>query len=217
MSINVILVDDHPIVREGLRQIIDIEEDMSVCAEASNCSDAMFLMEKHSPSVAIIDITLDGEKSGLDLLKEAKIKFPDIHYMVLSMHEESLYAERAIRAGASGYILKKEAPGAIAGTIRRVINGELYLSEGISGKIISKLLNSSSDGGRATIDKLSDREFEVFQMIGNGMTARDIAEKLALSINTIESHKRHIKEKLNLKNSTELVKNAVQWMLTKDL
>ncbi len=216
MPVKIILIDDHPIVRQGLKQIIEIEKDFIVCGEAGNANDAIKLAGELLPDLMVVDISLDGDINGIELVKALKDRFPKIHTLVLSMHNEALYAERAIRAGARGYIIKKEATKNIVDILRKIMNGEIFLSESVSGKIIGKLLHGSSDTVGSSIGSLTDREFEVFQLIGNGFTTREISEKLNLSINTVESHKRNIKEKLQLKSSTELVKHAVQWTLSQD-
>lgn len=212
----IVLIDDHPIVRQGLKQIIEIDPEFKVVEEASNADDAIKIINATNPDIAIIDISLDGDINGIDLVKAVKQRFPEIICIVLSMYEESLYAERAIRAGAKGYIVKKEATKGITDIIRKVISGEIYLSQQISARILGKLLHGSTDTTDSSIEILSDREFEVFQLVGNGFSSREIADKLNLSIHTIESHKRHIREKLKLKNAMDLVKHAVQWVLTQE-
>jgi DNA-binding NarL/FixJ family response regulator len=212
-QVSIILVDDHPIVRQGIRQIIESEKGFTVCAEASSASEAMKLVSEHMPDLAIIDITLTGSISGIDLVKSLKDRYPQIQSLVLSMHDESIFAERAIRSGARGYLMKEVAPKNIIDAIRKIMDGSLYLSEETSGRIIDKLVHGTNEGGATSVDCLSDREFEIFQLIGRGFSTKEIASKLNLSIFTIESHKRNIKEKMKLKDSAEVLKHAIQWVL----
>ena len=208
----VFIVDDHSIVRQGLKQIIDLEDDMVIVGEAENINSAIQSISSLVPDLVIIDISLDGDASGIDLVKAIKDRFANIKTLVLSMHDESLYAERAIRAGARGYIMKKKAYSDIINAIRTVLDGNLYLSSDVSVRIIDKLVHGASDSSGLPTDQLSDRELEIFQLIGNGFSTSEIAEKLNISINTVQSHKRHLKEKMAFKNSTELMKHAVQWV-----
>lgn len=211
--IKILIVDDHPIVRQGLIQIIEREDDLRICCEAESPNEAIAQLSKHEHNLAIIDISLADNTNGLDLVKAIKERYPNLKTLVLSMFDESLYAERAIRAGSRGYIMKKEASKNIVSAIRTIANGELYLSEKISSVIIDKLIHGSSDTISTPVDVLGDREFEVFQLVGNGFGSREIARKMNISINTVESHRRHIKEKLKVSSGGELVKQAVQWVL----
>ncbi len=215
--INILLVDDHPVLRKGLKDLIEEEKDLVVSAEAGDCNEAINILANNKIDVAVLDLTLEGEMSGLDLARSIRERFPKVKSLILSMHDESLFAERSIKAGARGYIMKKEATTNIVGAIRKVMNGELYLSERISGKIIDKLLHGHSDDSSGSpLDSLANREFEVFQMIGNGLSSSEISKKMNISVNTVDSHRRNIKEKLGLTSAAELVKHAVQWNLTKD-
>ncbi|MFC1670532.1 response regulator [Spirochaetota bacterium] len=209
--VNIIIVDDHPLVRQGMTKVIEKEENLNVIHEAGNAEEALKLISKNEPDLAIIDISLETEASGIDLVKALRDRYSKIKTMVLSMHDENIYAERALRAGARGYVTKKEGPAVIVDAIKAVMDGELYLSSRMSAKIIDKLLHVKDRESESLPDLLSDREFEVFQMIGKGMGTGDIAKKLNLSVNTIESHRKKIKLKLGIEKASELVKYSVEW------
>ena len=206
----ILLVDDHPIVRQGLAEMIDQQTDVCVCGTAEDVHKALDAVEKYKPDLVIADISLKGS-NGIELLKNIKIRYPRMLVLVLSMHDESLYAVRALRAGAAGYIMKQEATERVLTAIRQVLNGEVYLSEKMEKKMMHQLVGGRTTRTGSPIEDLSDRELEVFGLIGQGHGTRQIAEELHLSIKTIESHRAHIKEKLNLKNATELVQHAIQW------
>ncbi len=205
----VMLLDDHPVMREGLAQLINHEPDLQVCGQFEDAPPAFEAVPKLNPDVVIIDLSLKGS-SGLELVKNIKANYPKIPLLVLSMHDESLYAERALRAGASGYIMKAEATEAVLGAIRQVLGGGIYLSQKMSSKLMHQLASGRPGTAGSLMERLSDRELEVFSLIGQGRGTRQIAEQLHLSVKTIESHRAHIKEKLNLKNATELVHRAIQ-------
>ena len=205
----ILIVDDHPILREGLAQLIDQQNDLSVCGQFEEADSAFAAIGQLKPDLALVDISLKGS-SGVELLKNIKAKYPKLLVLVLSMHDESLYAERVLRAGASGYIMKQEATEKVLEAIRKVLAGEIFLSEKMSTKFMHQLVGGRNAAGGSFMDRLSDRELEVFGLIGQGRGTRDIAEQLHLSVKTIESHRAHIKEKLNLKNATELVHRAIQ-------
>ncbi len=209
----ILIVDDHPLLRQGIKQVIEIEEDLKVIGEASSANEAIDMINRDKPDIAIVDITLAGNVSGIELVKSINERFPEIKSLVLTMHDESLYAERAIRAGARGYIMKEVASKNIINAIRTILNDELFLSENISKKIIDKLVRGSADTIGISVENLSNREFEIFQLIGNGFSTKEMAKKLNLSIYTVESHKKNIKEKLKLKNSSDLAKYAIQWVI----
>jgi DNA-binding NarL/FixJ family response regulator len=211
-TVEIMIIDDHPIVRQGLKMIIEREDRFKICAEASNASDAIRIIGDAKPAIAIVDISLEGTTNGIELVKAIKERYPSIVCIVLSMYDESLYAERAIRAGAKGYVMKKEADENIISAINMVLSGELYLSEGMSKTIVNKLLHGSSDKELLPETSLSDRELEIFMMIGNGVSMKDVARQLNLSLNTVETHRRHIREKMQFKDNNELVKYAVQWV-----
>lgn len=206
----ILLVDDHPIVRQGLEEMINHEKDLAVCGTAEDLHQALDQITALKPDLVMVDISLKGS-NGIELLKNIKVRFPKLSVLMLSMHDESLYAVRALRAGASGYIMKQEATEKVLTAIRQVLNGEIYLSEKMEKKMMQQLVGGRAARTGSPIEDLSDRELEVFGLIGQGHGTRQIAEQLHLSIKTIESHRAHIKEKLNLKNATELVQHAIQW------
>lgn len=211
-KIKVLLVDDHPVLRKGLGQLINHESDMMVCGEAEDSPKAFELVGTLNPDVLVVDVSLKGG-NGIELIKNIKARYPDLPILVLSMHDESLYAERALRAGSLGYIMKEEAIEQVLVAIRRVINGDIFLSD----KMKSRMLQQLATGGRAKgvsnpIENLTDRELEVFRMIGEGRSTRQIAGELHLSVRTVEAYREYIKGKLNLKNSTELVQHAFHWV-----
>jgi len=206
----VLVVDDHPIVRQGLVQMIDHEDDLEVCGQAEDAYTALQAIDKLKPDVAIVDISLKGT-SGIELMKNVKAQYPAVKMLALSMHDETLYAERALKAGAGGYIMKHESPEKVIKAIRRVLAGEIYVSENMTARMVHKLVDGSESGATG-IDSLTDRELEVFRLIGLGHGTRQIAEELFLSVKTIESYRAHIKEKLALDNATELIQHAIQWV-----
>jgi len=203
------LVDDHPVMRNGLAQLIDQEPDLQVCGQFADSAHALEAIAALQPDLAIVDLSLKGS-SGLDLVKGIKSAHPRVLILVLSMHDESLYAERVLHAGASGYIMKEEATDLVLSAIRKVLSGGIHLSEGMSSKFVHRLATGKSTAGGSVMERLSDRELEVFGLIGEGRGTRQIAEQLRLSVKTIESHRAHLKEKLNLKSATELVHLAIQ-------
>lgn len=207
----VLVVDDHPIVRRGLSDLINKEDDLSVCGDAADVHSALKSVALLKPDVAVVDISLQ-DSNGLELVKTLKTRFPKLPTLVLSMHDESLYAERALRAGAKGYLMKQEAPEMVVQSLRRILSGEIYVSEKMSSKLLSKMAGGGAGLSDSPLERLSDRELEVFQMIGQGLRTRQIAEKLCLSVKTIESYREHIKEKLSLENSTELFQHALHWV-----
>ena len=206
----ILLVDDHPLFLEGLRQMIDRTNPLEVCGEVADAQSAMKAVADFKPDLVIIDITL-GHSSGLDLIKTLKAKYEDLPVLVISMHDESLYAERAIRAGAQGYVMKSEPARIVRGAIMKVLGGDIFLSEKMSTSVLTKLMSGKTEAPVSPVEQLSDRELEVFQLIGQGMPTRQIAEELDLTIPTIHSFRNRIKEKLKLKSSTELLLHAMQW------
>jgi DNA-binding NarL/FixJ family response regulator len=208
----VLLVDDHPIVRQGLGQLINEEPDLSIVGEAEDFQQALAAVDSAIPVVAIVDISLK-HRSGIELIKENRAKRPELPILVLSMHDESLHAERVLRAGAKGYIMKQEATEQVMNAIRRVLRGEVYLSERMSSRMVNRLVAGPQNVGGSPIERLSDREFEVFQMIGQGVGPSEIAEKLGLSVKTVETHRERIKEKLNLASGSELIRYAMQYVM----
>lgn len=207
----ILIVDDHPIFREGLRQMIDNEPDLKVCGEAPDAESALQAINKLKPDLAIIDISLGGS-NGIDLIKSIKADHEDFPVLVVSMHDESLYAERALRAGALGYVMKHEPAKTVKMAVRKALKGEIYLSERMSSSMLARVVGGKAEPNESPIDALSDRELEVFQMLGQGKSVRQIAEDLELSIPTINSFRNRIKEKLHLKSSTEVMLHAIQWL-----
>jgi len=211
----IVIVDDHPIVRQGLAELINHEDDLVVCGQAEEAPEAMGVIKAIKPDMVIVDILLK-ETSGMELIKDIKARYPNLAVLALSMHDESLYAERALRAGAKGYIMKAEATEKVIGAIRKILSGDIYLSEPMAAKLIHKLVGGRTEVGASAIDRLSDRELEVFSLIGQGYGTRQIAEKLHLSVKTIETYRAHIKEKLNLSDAAELLQYAIQWVSSQD-
>ena len=207
----VLVVDDHPIIRRGLADLINHEEDLDVCGEATDAHEALDMVATLKPDIALVDISLK-ELNGIELIKHLKARNSKLPMLVLSMHDETLYAERALRAGARGYVMKQEPPEIVIGAIRKVLNGEIFVSEKMSSRLISRMADGNGDPSGSPLERLSDRELEVFQLIGQGLRTRQIAERLCLSIKTIESYREHIKHKLDLQNSTELFQHALQWV-----
>jgi DNA-binding NarL/FixJ family response regulator len=205
----IFIVDDHPIVRQGLMQLIDAEEDMAIVGQAEEAYHALKSIRQLRPALTILDISLK-DTSGLELLKELRSQDPELLVLILSMHDESLYAERALRAGARGYVMKQEAPQVLLQAIRKVLHGEVYVSEKMSTLLLQRMVGNRKAAGTLPMDRLTDREMEIFRMIGAGMAVKEIAEKLFLSVKTIEAHREHIKEKLGLKTSAELLRFAIR-------
>jgi len=207
----ILLVDDHPIVLRGLSVLVNQESDITVCGEAADAHNALTAIEVLKPDLVIVDISLKGT-NGLELIKSAKALHAELPMLVLSIHSESPYAERALRAGAMGYIMKEEMTEKLILAIRRVLKGEIYLSEKMSTKLLSQIIKHPLQKTYLLEENLTDRELEIFQLIGKGYGTRQIAEALNLSMKTVESHREHIKEKLKLKNATELLQRAFQWV-----
>ena len=206
----VFVVDDHPIVRQGLSQLINREPDLMVCGEAEDARTALDAIAPSKPDILIVDVSLDGP-DGIELLKTIRARDAKLPVLMLSMHDESLYAERALRAGANGYIMKQEATERVLIAIRQILCGEVYVSDSMAQKMMHQYIGRGG-ARRSMMEELTDRELEVFRLIGQGHGTRQIAEELHLSVKTVESYYAHIKEKLSLKNVRELVQHAVQWM-----
>ena len=212
----ILVVDDHPMMREGLRQLIASEPDLEVCCEAEDAATALRSIEEHHADLAIVDISLK-ESSGLELIKDLRIRRPVLPVLVLSMHDESLYAERVLRAGGQGYLMKHEGGEKIMAAIRHVLSGRIYLSEKMSDRLLGQLAGKrAAPAAGPSVERLTDREFEVFQLIGGGRTTRQIAEKLHVSVKTVEAHRVNIKQKLNLATAPELIRFAVRWVETQN-
>jgi len=206
----VLLVDDHPIVRQGLALLIDRENDLSVCGEAEGAHSAFHAIATLRPDIVVLDISLSGP-DGLDVLKEIRMKTTHLPVFILSMHDESIYAERAMRAGANGYIMKQEATEKVLIAIRRILQGEVYLSDRLTNSMLRQYVRGTSPAQASPLVNLTDRELEVFRLIGEGHGTRQIADQLHVSVKTIESYQAHIKDKLALKNARELLQHAIEW------
>jgi DNA-binding NarL/FixJ family response regulator len=212
----ILLVDDHPVVCEGLAQRINAEPDLQVCGQAHNGYSALEAIEKLHPHIAVVDIAL-GAGSGVELVKDIKVRYPHLPALVLSMHDEQLYAERSLHAGAKGYVMKQEETAVLLRAIRQVLRGELYLSEKVKDGIVKRLGGIVPDGQVITLIKqLSDRELEVFQLIGDGFATHEIADRLHISMKTIASHRENIKRKLNLTDGEQLARFAIHWLRYRD-
>jgi DNA-binding NarL/FixJ family response regulator len=208
----VLVVDDHPIVRQGLALLINQEPDLVVCGEAEEAMGAMHVLVSSKPDILIVDISLSGP-DGIDLLKNIRTVYPTLPVLILSMHDESIYAERALRAGANGYIMKQEATEKVLVALRRILGGEIYVSDRVANTMLKHYITGSGTLRNSSIADLSDRELEVFRLIGEGHGTRQIAEELHLSVKTVESYQAHIKEKLSLRSSRELMQHAIQWSM----
>jgi DNA-binding NarL/FixJ family response regulator len=207
----VFLVDDHPLVREWLTQLIQRENDLAVCGEAEDTHEALEKITATGPDIVVADISLKSTH-GLELVKDLQVRYPSLPVLVLSMHDESLYAERVLRAGAKGYITKQEATKKILLAIRQVLSGQIYISEKMASRMVHKMVLGKADERKSPIERLTDRELEVFQLIGQGQGTRRIAAELHLGIKTVESYRARIKEKLNLDDGTQLLQQAIQWV-----
>jgi DNA-binding NarL/FixJ family response regulator len=208
----VFVVDDHPIVRQGLKLLIDREPDLAVCGDAEEMHAALAAIRACKPDILIVDISLNGP-DGLELLKNIRITSPHLPVLILSMHDESIYAERVLRAGANGYIMKQEATDKVLVAVRRILSGEIYVSDRIANSMLRHYVRGGHASEHSSIADLTDRELEVFRLIGEGQGTRQIAEALHLSVKTVESYQAHIKDKLSLRNARELVQYAVEWTM----
>jgi DNA-binding NarL/FixJ family response regulator len=209
----VFLVDDHPIVRQGLTLLINQEPDLAVCGQAEEMYAALQAIQTSRPDIMIVDISLNGP-DGLELLKNIRTKHSGMPVLILSMHDETIYAERALRAGANGYIMKQEATEKVLIALRRILAGEIYVSDRVGSHILQHYIRGASLSAQSSVAELTDRELEVFRLIGGGHGTRQIAEELHLSIKTVESYQAHIKEKLSLRSARELVQHAIQWTVS---
>jgi len=207
----VFIVDDHPIVRQGLAQMLKQEVDLTVCGEAEDSQQALQAIAELQPDLVLVDLSLKGG-SGLSLVRALKARHSAIPVLVVSMHDESLYVERVLRAGARGYIMKHEATDTMMHAIRRVLRGEIYVSDKMMTQLLGRFARDTADTGASALTRLSNRELEVFRLIGEGHSTRHIAAVLHVSMKTVESHRAHIKQKLQLHNTGELVRYAMQWV-----
>jgi len=210
---HVLIVDDHPMMRTGLAQLIDNEPDLKVSAEADNAGQALDAIARQPFDLILLDISLP-DKNGLELIKDIQSLKPGLPILVVSMHDELLYAERVLRAGGRGYIMKQEGGKKFLEAIRQVLNGKVYVSEKMSARILENVSGRHGEAPASSVERLTDREFEVFQLIGQGKSTRDIAQRLRLSMKTVEVHRANIKKKLKLKTATDLVSHAIRWVET---
>lgn len=209
---SIVIVDDHPLVRKGLAMSLDQEVNLEVCGQAATAEEGLELIDEKDPDLAILDISLPG-MSGLDMVKQLQSRDPEQLILVLSRHDEKLYAERLIRAGARGYVMKLEGTEVIIQAIREVLGGRIFLSDEINDRLLRSVAEGGSASvGEAPINTLSDREIEVYELIGRGLGTREIAERLDISIKTVESYRSRIKKKLNITNASQLVRHAVRWV-----
>jgi DNA-binding NarL/FixJ family response regulator len=208
----ILLVDDHPIVRQGLAQLIDGESDMVVCAETSDMRESRLAASATDPDLAVIDISLpDG--NGVELIKEFRTRFPRMKCLALSMYNESMYAIRVLRAGGRGYLMKQEVPKKVITAIRQILGGRVYVNEPVANRLVGQLVLGGTPDSPSPVAELSDRELEVLTLVGRGLTTREVAEQLFISVKTVEAHKEHLKERLCLKSATDLLRFAVQHTL----
>ena len=211
-SIRILIVDDHPVVRFGLQEMISQEADMGVCGVAESATEALEVLEKEAPDLVIVDLSLP-DRNGLELIKQIQAKGSPPRIIVNSMHSEKLFAQRALKAGAGGYISKEVSTDELLAAIRKVMAGGIYLSEAMTQHLLQVTAGSDPSRQDSGVDVLSDRELEVFGLLGEALTTRQIAERLNLSVKTIETHRENIKAKLALENNNELIRRAVQWWL----
>ena len=207
----ILLIDDHPIMRHGLAQLINMEPGLQVTAQAGNAAEGLAAIAKDVPDLAVVDLTLP-DKHGLELIKDIQAQYPGTRTIVLSMHDENLYAERALRAGARGYVMKETAAENLITAIKRVLGGGIYVSESMASVMLEQATGQRGKAGTTGIDQLSDRELEVMELIGSGKASKHIAEALGISARTVEAHRAHIKDKLGLPDGAALVRYAVQWV-----
>ncbi len=207
----ILIVDDHVIVRQGIAQLVNRELDLDVCAEAGDADSAIAVLRETQVDLAIVDISLPGT-SGIELVKLMRDAQPQLPVLVMSMHDEALYSDRAFRAGAKGYVMKQEATEKLLAAIRKILNGGVYVSDRMQTVMVQRFLNSGVDETVSFIDNLTDREFEILRMIGQGLTVAEIADKLGRSAKTVEAHRANLREKLGLKRAAELARFATQWV-----
>jgi DNA-binding NarL/FixJ family response regulator len=209
-AVRILIVDDHPVVRAGLAMTLNKAPDLEICGEAEGIHDALKLISDGCPDLLLIDLDLDGG-NGLDLIKKVRESHPKIPILMLSMHPEATYAERALRAGAQGYLMKSAPPDKLVAAIREILAGGISVSESMKAQVLRRVAGGKAEGDGGTVASLSDRELEVFREIGQGRSTRQIADKLCLSVKTVETHITHIKRKLGLQSGTELQHRAILW------
>lgn len=211
MAHKIYIVEDHPVMRRGYAYLVDAEMDLEICGETGNALDALEEIPEVEPDLVIVDLTLEG-MGGLELIKRLQAKHPELPILVVSMHDESLYADRALQAGARGYIMKSEVEAEVVKAIRRILEGGVFLSDELSTKILLQYTGADLGEDLSPMEQLSDRELEVFEYMGRGFTTREIAEKLVLSPKTIDSYRARVKDKLSIESNAELMRRAVVWV-----
>jgi len=209
----ILVVDDHPFLREGVRRFLNQYEDLEVCGEAGDVQQATEAVERLRPDLMLLDIRL-GNGDAIELIKAVRARFPTLRILVYSQHEESIFAERSLRAGAQGYLVKNETPAEVLAAVRCVLEGGLYVSRRMAGSLLNKLLHAAPGTPTNRVEGLSDREFQVFRMLGSGLTNRQISQELKLSVKTIETYRENIKHKFGLRTAAELMRHAVEWLHT---
>ena len=209
--VGVLIVDDHPLVRQGLASLINRSDDLRVIGQAPDSQQALAIMAENEPQVAVVDLSLAGG-SGLDLLKEIGKRHPNVISLVLTMHNELFYAERALRAGARGYVMKGEETEEVLEAIRQILKGEVYVSQHLHSTLVQRAAALGPTGPSSAVESLSDRELEVFELVGRGQPTREIARQLTVSVKTVETHRHRIKEKLGLSTGTQMVRYAIRWV-----
>lgn len=213
--VRILIIDDHSLMRRGLRELIDRERDLEVCGEAESARTALDLLEQTKPNVVIMDLTLT-DLHGLDLIGQVRSRYPDMRIVVLSMHDEKLYAERCLRAGASGYVEKRDAPEKVIRAIRSVLAGQVYISDDLAHQILRRIVDQQQSPESSPFARLSDRELQLLELIGQGLTTREIANHLHLSVKTVHTYRENLKAKLNLENVYQLMRFAVAWTLKQE-
>ncbi len=212
----IVIVDDHPMTRYGIAQLLNLESDLEVCGEAGSAEQAMAVVSALKPRLVVADLSMPG-RHGLEFIKDMRAMHPEIAVLVLSMHDEALFAERVLRAGARGYIMKNEGGEKLVHAVRHVLQNKVYVSEALSGSILDHLATPRRQTRERPLEALTDREFEVFQLIGQGLQTREIAERLHLSAKTVDTHRLHLREKLNVRSGPELIKHAVRFAASQEL
>ncbi|MEM7182209.1 MAG: response regulator transcription factor [Spirochaetota bacterium] len=212
-KIKIYIVEDHPLLIQGISTLINQQTDMEVCGNSSTINDAYTGIVAQKPGAVILDISLKNNENGLNLLKKLKVEYPDLPVLVLSMYDEPIYVERSLQMGAMGYVTKKEAAAVIISAIHKILKREIFLNPDVATKLIGKLYNTSPEPSALSVELLTNRELEIFEMIGKGLATKDIAGSLGLKISTVETHRTHIKDKLQIQNNNELIRVAVQWSM----